>query len=83
MEVKNIVVNSLTPCNVCVLHPPLPASGYPFHFSNSRWVESILYCYPSQVVTWKWNLLNLHQMAWELMCCLDSELQYQASPTVN
>jgi len=22
-------------------------------------------------------------MAWELMCCLDSELQYQASPTVN
>jgi len=22
-------------------------------------------------------------MAWELMRCLDSELQYQASPTVN
>lgn len=59
----------------------LPFPSLPL--SPAHGVESILYCYPSQVVTWKWNLLNLHQMAWELMRCLDSELQYQASHRVN
>jgi hypothetical protein len=55
----------------------------PLPVPNVRRAESVLYCYRSQVVTWKWNLLNLHQMAWELMPCLDSELQYQTSRRVN
>jgi hypothetical protein len=69
--------------DMCVCEGVGAALPFPSPVSSSRRVESILYCYPSQVVTWKWTLLNLHQMAWELMRCLDSELKYQASRRVN